>query len=96
MNIKSLYEILVFAMSTALFVLMGVDKARAIRGKWRISEKFLFLLAFSGGGLGGLMGMLSFRHKTKHCYFVVGFTLLAALQLAALMWLTIRPIYFGG
>lgn len=90
MNIKSLCEMLVFAMSIVLFVLMGLDKSGAIRGRRRISEKALFLCALFGGGLGGLVGMLSFRHKTKHWYFVVGFTVLATVQLIFLIWLNIR------
>ena len=54
------------------FVLMGVDKKRAIRGAWRISEATLFLTAFLGGALGCTLGMQHFRHKTKHWYFKYG------------------------
>ena len=38
-------------------------------GKWRIPEKALLLLSFLGGAIGGILGMLLFRHKTKHWYF---------------------------
>ena len=92
MSIKSLCEILFFAVSVILFALMGIDKAKAIRSKRRISEKTLFLLALLGGGMGGLIGMLSFRHKTRHWYFVLGFSLLASLQLIALVWLNIKAV----
>ena len=54
------------------FVIMGVDKKRAIRGAWRISEASLFLTAFLGGALGCTLGMQHFRHKTKHWYFKYG------------------------
>ncbi len=79
-------------MSIVLFVLMGVDKAKAIRGTWRISEKVLFLCALSGGAPGGLIGMVSFHHKTKHRYFVIGFTVLATAQIIALVWLNIKTM----
>ncbi len=34
------------------YVIMGVDKKRAIRGAWRISEASLFFTALLGGSLG--------------------------------------------
>ena len=51
------------------FVIMGIDKKRAIRGAFRISEASLFLTALLGGALGCTLGMNHFRHKTKHWYF---------------------------
>ena len=70
------------AINIVLFVVMGVDKYRAIRRRWRIPEAMLFILALVGGGCGGTVGMYSFRHKTKHWYFAVFFPLLALAQLA--------------
>ena len=74
----------------ASFWAMGADKARAKRGQWRISEKALFLPAVLGGGLGGVLGMHLFHHKTRHWYFRWGFPLLLVLQGAGLMWLALR------
>ena len=54
------------------YVIMGVDKKRAIRGAWRISEASLFFTALLGGSLGCILGMQHFRHKTKHWYFKYG------------------------
>ena len=54
------------------YVIMGVDKKRAIRGAWRISEASLFLTALVGGSLGCTLGMHYFHHKTKHWYFRYG------------------------
>ncbi len=70
------------AINIVLFVVMGVDKYRAIRRLWRIPEATLFILALVGGACGGTVGMYSFRHKTKHWYFAVFFPLLALAQLA--------------
>ncbi len=54
------------------FAVMGIDKKRAIRGAWRISEASLFLTALMGGSLGCTLGMHYFHHKTKHWYFRYG------------------------
>ena len=75
------------AVNLAAFVLMGADKRKARRGAWRISERTLFLPALLGGALGGVLGMRTFHHKTRHWYFRWGFPLLLALQLAGLGWL---------
>ena len=72
------------------FALMGNDKLRAKKGQWRIKEKHLFLATACFGGLGGTLGMLYFRHKTKHWYFVVGFPALLLVQIAVLVWLAVR------
>lgn len=75
------------AVNVTAFALMGIDKRRARRGAWRISEKTLFLPVLLGGSLGGTLGMRVFHHKTKHWYFRFGFPLLLILQLAGLFWL---------
>lgn len=67
------------------FLLMGIDKRRAIKHQWRIPEKTLFLTAFLFGSLGTWSGMYAFRHKTKHWYFVVGMPLILAVQVVAVM-----------
>lgn len=54
------------------FAVMGIDKKRAIRDAWRISEASLFLTALVGGSLGCTLGMHYFHHKTKHWYFRYG------------------------
>ena len=82
--------ILYAVMSVFLFTMMGLDKAKARRGAWRISEKALFVFALLGGAPGGTAGMFLFRHKTRHWTFRLGFPLLAAAQLALLAWLYLR------
>ena len=78
------------AVNLAAFVLMGIDKRRARRGAWRISERALFLPAALGGALGGVLGMRVFHHKTRHRYFRFGFPLLLLAQLLGLGWLALR------
>lgn len=85
---KALWAYLI-AVNLAAFAAMGVDKAKARAGAWRIPEATLFLLAALGGSLGGLLGMRCFRHKTQHRTFTVGFPalLVCQLALAALVWM---------
>jgi len=59
---------------------MCVDKRRAVKGQWRISEKALFLVAIFGGSLGSIAGMYLFHHKTKHRRFTVGMPVIFLLQ----------------
>lgn len=70
------------------FALMGVDKAKARNGAWRIPEKVLFLSALLGGSVGAWLGMYAFRHKTKHWYFVVGMPLILAIQIGVVVFFT--------
>jgi len=87
---KELWQLLglyLLLVNLAAFLVMGADKRRAKRGSWRISEKALFLPALLGGALGGVLGMRTFRHKTKHWYFRFGFPLLLVLQAVLLGWL---------
>ena len=71
-------------MNLVSFALMGIDKRRAQRGAWRISEKALFLTTACFGGLGGVMGMRLFHHKTKHWYFRVFFPAMLVVQIVIL------------
>ncbi len=71
-------------MSFICFMAMGIDKLKARAGKWRIPERTLFLLATMGGALGGMLGMLAFRHKTKHKSFVIGMPLLLLLNISCI------------
>ena len=68
------------------FTVYGVDKAKARRGAWRVPEKTLFLLPLLGCSVGALLGMLVFRHKTKHWYFVWGIPLILLAQIALAVW----------
>ena len=78
---------LFLAVNIIAFLFMGIDKWKAARGTWRISEARLFLFPLLGGALGGTLGMLLFHHKTRHWYFAWGFPLLAVVQLMALIYL---------
>lgn len=63
------------------FLLMLTDKWKAKKNLWRIPEKVLFGAAILGGTPGCLLGMYTFRHKTKHLRFTVGLPLILAAQI---------------
>lgn len=67
------------------FSLMYVDKRKAIKKEWRISERQLFLAALLGGSIGSILGMYAFRHKTKHWYFVYGLPALLIIQITGII-----------
>lgn len=73
--------IYIITINIITFLAMWIDKRKAQKGKWRISEKALFTLVLLGGGLGGIVGMYTFRHKTKKMSFVVGFPLIFILEI---------------
>ena len=68
------------------FFSMFLDKQKAKRGKWRIPEKTLFLLAVIGGSLGTTLGMHMFRHKTKHWYFKFGMPFILIVQIILMIY----------
>ncbi|MCI8286711.1 MAG: DUF1294 domain-containing protein [Lachnospiraceae bacterium] len=88
-----LYKVIgiyLFLMNIIGFSQMGIDKKRAVRGAWRISEASLFLIALLGGALGSTLGMHYFRHKTKHWYFRYGMPSIFAAELFLLLFIIAR------
>ena len=80
-----IFAVYYIAINLIGFVIMGVDKRKAIRNAYRIPEATLFCVALLGGALGTTLGMRIFRHKTKHWYFVVGMPLIFFVQLALIV-----------
>ena len=74
--------VLLAAVNLVAFVLYGVDKVKAKKGAWRISEATLLLVSFLGGSMGALLGMELFRHKTRHVKFRVLVPLFLILHIA--------------
>jgi uncharacterized membrane protein YsdA (DUF1294 family) len=77
------------------FCMMGIDKFKAKRHAWRIPEAALFASAIFGGSIGSIIGMYSFRHKTKHMSFVIGMPVILVVQIvAAVLLLRFTNIIF--
>lgn len=64
------------------FLLMLADKRRARKNRWRIPERTLMTVAALGGSVGSLLGMYTFRHKTRHRKFALGIPALLVAQIA--------------
>ncbi|MGN1205050.1 MAG: DUF1294 domain-containing protein [Lachnospiraceae bacterium] len=76
------------------FALMGIDKKKAIKGAFRIPEATLFMVAIIGGSIGSILGMYTFRHKTRHLQFVYGMPAILIIQLILLFLLLRAPVQF--
>lgn len=81
-----LYLILINAVA---FLLMLVDKQKARKNLWRIPERTLFLSALLGGSVGALLGMYTFRHKTRHWTFTLGMPAILIGQVALVGYLLV-------
>jgi uncharacterized membrane protein YsdA (DUF1294 family) len=79
-------------MSLITFAVYGFDKFRAARGGWRVRESHLHALALLGGWPGALLAQQVFRHKRRKIGFVLLTLLIAALHVAAWMWLWSRQV----
>ena len=92
MNVAVRAALLVWlaGVNVVTFILYGVDKSRAKKGRWRIPEKTLLLLPLLGGSVGGLLGMAAFHHKTRHWYFRIGLPAMFLLQAALAVYLAAR------
>ncbi|MBR6094825.1 MAG: DUF1294 domain-containing protein [Lachnospiraceae bacterium] len=80
------------------FLLMGIDKAKAKRHAYRIPEATLFSVAVFGGSIGSIIGMYTFRHKTKHKSFVIGMPAILVAQIIIVVAIYLSPleiVFFG-
>lgn len=71
----------------ASFFMYGIDKRRAKKNKWRISEKTLLIMAAVGGSVGAMLGMTKFRHKTQKWKFKLLVPIFLILQVILLVYL---------
>lgn len=76
-----LLEYFLIFINFAGFVTVGIDKYKSIRRLWRIPERLLFWFAIIGGSVGVYAGVLTFRHKTKHWYFMYGIPFIFFIQI---------------
>ena len=74
------------------FYAMYNDKQRARKRAFRIPEATLFAIAIIGGCIGSILGMYTFRHKTRHWTFVYGLPLILILQIVGIAVLCFAPI----
>ena len=69
------------------FMMYGIDKLKAKKGKWRISEATLLMMAIVGGSIGARAGMQIWHHKTMHKKFQYGIPAIIIMQIALVVYL---------
>ncbi len=90
MKIEELFSIkniiiYVIIINLFTFFMMWLDKRKAKKGKWRIPENTLLILVLLGGGIGGIAGMYTFRHKTQKMKFVIEFPVILICQILLIL-----------
>ena len=82
-------EIICFllAINIATFLLYGIDKYKAKKNQWRISEATLLTMAAIGGSIGAWVGMRIWHHKTIHKKFKYGIPIIIIMQVALAVYL---------
>ena len=78
------------AINAVAFIVYGIDKYKAKKAKWRISEATLLLLAILGGSIGAWMGMKVWHHKTMHKKFKYGIPAILLIQIALMTYLHVN------
>lgn len=84
---EKIFIIYLTVVNAFTFIVFGIDKLKAIKDKWRIPEKVLFLLSIIGGSVGGLLGMYTFRHKTQKPAFKFGIPVILILQIVLICFI---------
>lgn len=82
--IKECLWIYLIPINVISFLCFFIDKRRAKKGQYRISESFFFTISLIGGGLGSILGMKSFHHKTRKNGFRFGMPVILLLNIAVL------------
>ena len=90
MNINHIVIYCLLTINALAFIVYGIDKLKARKGRWRISEATLLLLAIVGGSVGAWLGMKVWHHKTMHLKFKYGLPAIILLQLALAVYLCTR------
>lgn len=85
MNLHLPFIVYFLAISFITAIITTVDKHKAKKGDFRISEATLFFLAIIGGALGEYLTMRLIRHKTLHKRFMIGLPLIIILQIIAVI-----------
>ena len=75
------------AVNITSFLLYGIDKYKAKKGRWRISEATLLTMAAIGGSIGAWAGMRLWHHKTMHKKFKYGIPVIIIMQIALATYL---------
>ncbi|MDO5754821.1 MAG: DUF1294 domain-containing protein [Tissierellia bacterium] len=78
--------------NTLNFLLFLWDKRKAVKKKWRISEKVLLLFSVLGGFIGGAMAMILGKHKLSKKKFYRGIPIIAMIYALIFLYYILNPI----
>jgi uncharacterized membrane protein YsdA (DUF1294 family) len=83
-----LFPIIYAVLNAASFALYGMDKFKAKRDKWRISEQSLLIVSLFGP-IGAWLGMQYFRHKTQKHMFKFLVPLFVGVHIFLVLWISL-------
>ncbi|AKB78009.1 membrane protein, putative [Methanosarcina horonobensis HB-1 = JCM 15518] len=83
-----LFPIVYAALNAASFALYGLDKYKARKEKWRISEKSLLMISLFGP-IGAWLGMTQFRHKTQKPIFRYLVPAFVGIHILLVLWINL-------
>ena len=87
MNTITLFLLYIVLINILTFFIYGIDKLKAKKSKWRVSENTLIGTAIIGGSIGAWLGMKIWHHKTLHKKFKYGVPLILVAQTALCCYL---------
>ena len=87
MSVKQGFTLFLMIWNMVVFLVYGLDKGKARKGSYRISEKTLLLMTYVGGGLGAWAGGTHFRHKTQKKYFQLAWAVGVLIDALLIYWM---------
>lgn len=87
MSVKQGFTLFLMIWNLVVFLVYGLDKGKARKGSYRISEKTLLMMTYVGGGLGAWAGGTHFRHKTQKKYFQLAWALGVLIDGLLIYWM---------
>ncbi len=87
MSVKQGFALFLMIWNLVVFLVYRLDKGKARKGSYRISEKTLLLMTYVGGGLGAWAGGTHFRHKTQKKYFQLAWAIGVLIDAVIMYWM---------
>ena len=87
MSVKQGFALFLMIWNLVVFLVYGLDKGKARKGSYRISEKTLLMMTYVGGGLGAWAGGSHFRHKTQKKYFQLAWAVGVLIDALLIYWM---------
>lgn len=73
---------------------MKIDKSKAMKQSFRISEKTIFVIALLLGAIGVYFGMYKYRHKTKHMSFTIGIPICILINIFSVYYIISKELLY--